>query len=667
MSFRIRDSGLLFSAFVLISVYTSAQTPAKLTLELAEPGTPVSSKLYGLMTEEINFSYDGGLYAELIRNRVFKDSAKKAAFWDVLQGPDDKCSIHLDKNVPINKDISVSLRFDVEKNMGKVGIANEGYWGFPIRPAVTYNGRLYVRKTGTASGALTVALESLDGSMVYASAEITGISEQWQLYHFTLTTAGIIPRTSDAQFVITTTRTGSYWFNLVSLFPPTWNNRPNGNRPDLMRLLADMRPAFLRFPGGNYLEGNTFANRWDWKKTIGPLEQRSGHLSPWRYRSTDGEGLLEFLEWCEDLHMEPILAVFAGFVLNKDYLESGPFLQPFVNDALDEIEYVTGDSTTKWGARRAKDGHSQPFKLNYIEIGNEDGGDYSGNYWARYNQFYDTIKTRYPQLKIISTISTNEVYESEMQAPVRKMEIMDEHYYRTASQMEENAHQFDGYDRNGPKIMVGEWATREGSPTPNFNAALGDAAWMTGMERNADLVIMASYAPLFVNVNPGGMQWRCNLIGYNTLTAYGSPSYYAQKLFSNHIGNRVVKIIAENIPVQQQKLTSGDSVAGLLKLKKIDAFFFAATRNTLSGTVYLKMVNTQSTSQSVIISLKGVGKVSRSGKEWVLKADDPNETNTITEPDKIVPVEIGVNDLKKTFSRVLPPYSITIMELHTNK
>jgi alpha-L-arabinofuranosidase len=524
-----------------------AQTRAKLTLELDEPGTPVSSKLYGLMTEEINFPYDGGLYGELISNRMFRDSVSKAAFWDVLQGSQNKVSVTLDKNEPLNKDIPISLRFDVEINGGKAGIANEGYWGFPIRPAVTYKGSLYVRQSGIESGTLTVALESPDGTIIYASAEITGISPNWRLHHFALTTQDNVPQTSDARFVITTTCTGSYWFDLVSLFPPTWNNRPNGNRPDLMQLLADMRPAFLRFLGGNYLEENTFAGRWDWKKTIGPLEQRPGHLSPWRYRSTDGVGLVEFQDWCEDLHMEPLLAVFAGFVLNKDYLESGPFLQPFVNDALDEIEYVTGDSTIKWGAQRAKDGHSQPFKLNYIEIVNEDGGDYSDNYWNRYIQFYDAIKTRYPQLKIISMISSNEKYESGMQTPVRKIEIVDEHYYPTAAQMEENAYQFDDYDRNGPKILVGEWVTRKGSPTPNFNAALGDAAWMTGMERNADLVIMSSYAPLLVNVNPGGMQWRCNLIGYNTLTAYGSPSYYAQKLFSNHLGNRVMKIAAENM------------------------------------------------------------------------------------------------------------------------
>jgi len=640
-----------------------AQTPTVLTLELDKPGNTVSPKLYGLMTEEINFSYDGGLYGELIRNRVFKDSLKTAAFWDLVHGPEGKCSMSLDKTNPINGMLPVSIRLDVEKAGDRAGIANEGYWGIPIKPGTTYKGSFYAKQSGTGQQALTVTLESKDGKTVYASSEVPEIGAQWKQYHFTLRTMDNVSPTLDAHFVITTKKEGSYWFNLVSLFPPTYKDRPNGNRPDIMQLLADMKPAFLRFPGGNYLEGNNFVNRWDWKKTLGPLEQRPGHLSPWRYLSTDGIGLLEFLEWCEDLNMEPLVAVFAGFVLNKDYLEAGPFLQPFVDDALDEIEYITGDASTKWGARRAKDGHPAPFKLNYIEIGNEDGFDYSGSYKDRYIQFYDAIKARYPQLQIISTVGGKDPLSAGVPAPEGKMEIVDEHYYRTASQMEENAGQYDHYDRNGPKVFVGEWATREGYPTTNFNAALGDAAWMTGMERNSDLIIMSCYAPLLVNVNPGGMQWRCDLIGYNALTAFGSPSYHVQKLFSNHIGNRVVNIVPENIPQQLQKLTARDSAAGKVQPKNIDALFFVATRDTVAGTVYLKMVNAQATAQPVTINLKGEGKVARNGRQWVLKANDPAETNTITEPNKIVPVEMPVKGIGKTFKYVLPSYSITVMEL----
>jgi alpha-N-arabinofuranosidase len=241
-------------------------------------------------------------------------------------------------------------------------------------------------------------------------------------------------------------------------------------------------------------------------------------------------GLLEFLEWCEDLKIEPVLAVYAGYSMAQEHVEPGPDLDPYIQDALEEIEYVTGDSSTKWGAERAKDGHSAPFPLNYVEIGNEDWFDRSGSYDGRFAQYFKAFKQRYPNLQLIAT------------APVKsvKPDVLDEHFYMSAEKSFADAGHYDHTDRNGPKIFVGEWATREGEPTPNLEAALGDAAWMTGMERNSDIVIMNSYAPLFVNVNPGGMQWESDLIGYDALTSYGSPSYWAQVMFAGHVGTEIV-------------------------------------------------------------------------------------------------------------------------------
>jgi alpha-N-arabinofuranosidase len=623
-------------AAMLLSAQLSAQT--KLTLHLDEPGLPVSPKLYGLMTEEINFSYEGGLYGELIRNRSFKDSTHKAAFWDLQQDPQSKATMSLDHKGGLNDALTVSLRLDVEKAGDNISITNEGYWGIPVRPNTIYKGSFYARST--AATPLTVSVISPDGKTMYATAQTPNIETAWKQYTFTLTTPNNLQPTSDARFAITTKKEGTYWFSLVSLFPPTYMDQPNGFRTDIMQMLAAMKPKFLRLPGGNYLEGNTFSNRWNWKKTIGPLEDRPGHLSPWRYRSTDGMGLLEFLQWCEDLHMEPLLAVFAGYTLNRDYLEAGPYLQPFVDDALDEIEYITGDPSTKWGAIRAKDGHPKPFPLHYVEIGNEDGFDISGSYEGRYVQFYDAIKAKYPQLQIISTVGGKDGLGGRFPAPAGKTEIVDEHYYRSAAEMEKNAHQYDSYDRNGPKVFVGEWATREGDPTTNFNAALGDAAWMTGMERNSDLVIMSSYAPLFVNVNPGGMQWKSDLIGYNTLNAFGSPSYYAQMLFSNHLGNTIVKLTEPDTP----------------------GLFFSATRD--SNIIYLKLVNTQSTPQSLTIDLAGAKKVDKQATTWTLKADSPTATNSINDPTKIVPIELKIKGVGKTFTQTLAPLSITVLELH---
>src|SRR6185437_3453720 len=355
------------------------------------------------------------------------------------------------------------------------------------------------------------------------------------------------------------------------------------------------------------------------------------------------------------------LAVFAGYVLDRDYLDAGHFLQPFVDDALDEIEYVMGDTTTRWGAERAREGHPQPFPLHYIEIGNEDGFDASGSYGRRYSQFYDAIKAKYPQLRIISTVGGKDGLGSRFPAPEGRTEIVDEHYYRTASQMEENAGQYDHYDRRGPKVFVGEWATREGDPTTNVNAALGDAAWMTGMERNSDLVIMASYAPLFVNVSPGGMQWKSDLIGYDALHVFGAPAYYAQKLFSTHLGNKIIPLTTANMPTQLSRLTARETAEGR-QPKSIDALFFSATLDSTKDILYLKVVNTQSTPQPLKIDLAGTAKTAREGDSWTLKADSPTATNSITDPEKIVPVETPVRGLGKTFTHTFSPYSITILQ-----
>src|SRR5215467_12610810 len=234
-------------------------------------------------------------------------------------------------------------------------------------------------------------------------------SKEWKKYTITLKTTKAAPSTTN-RFVISAGQPGTLWFSLVSLFPPTYKNQPNGNRPDLMELLAGLKPSFLRFPGGNYVEGPNYENRWNWKATIGPLEQRPTHMSPWRYRSSNSMGLLEFLEWCEDLNMEPIVAVYAGLHIdNGANVITGDALKPHVQDALDEIEYITGDAKTEWGARRVKDGHPKPFQLRFIEVGNEDWlNKGTATYDARLTMFYDAIKAKYPNIRIISTMRSQD-------------------------------------------------------------------------------------------------------------------------------------------------------------------------------------------------------------------------------------------------------------------
>lgn len=659
----------LYSFFVLASfalflfnTNANAQSEPAVTLKLDQAGHAVPPKLYGLMTEEINYSYDGGLYAELIRNRNFKDNFRVPDHWSLVEEGGAKGKIALDQQNPVNEVLTVCLRLDAQNTGSRIGVANDGYWGIPVRPKTTYKASFYAKANQAST--LTISIESIDGKTVYAKAQSPSISNSWQQYQLTLTTSDDVKPTANTRFVISTTDTGRFWFNLVSLFPPTYQNTPNGNRPDIMQLLADMKPGFLRFPGGNYLEGDYFTSRFDWKKTIGKLEQRPGHQSPWGYRSTDGLGLLEFLNWCEDLKMEPLLAVFAGYTLKGDHFEDPKFLQPFIDEAIEEIEYVIGDkSTTKWGAVRASDGHPEPFPLSYVEIGNEDGFDRSGSYTKRFNQFATAIRIKYPQLKIISTVGgKNDFLSARFPTPKENVDVVDEHFYRNAIEMQEMATLYDKYDRNGPKIFVGEWATREGFPTTNFNSAIGDAAFLTGLERNSDLVLMSCYAPLFVNINPGGMQWKSDLIGYNTLTSYGSPSYHVQKMFSQYLGDQIVVLEAKDLPTQLKKPSSRDSAEGI-QPKSIPAMFFSATKNTKTGIIYLKVVNSTAIAQKVKIDLQGAVKVTSQGTVTTIKADNMEDTNTITEPGKIVPYTTTLKGLGKRFEQSFPAYSVTILQL----
>ena len=685
-----------------------AQTP-KLTLDLSKPEKTVSPMLYGLMTEEINHSYDGGLYAELIRNRIFKDNPNTPEGWSLVkESPDSIASIKLiaadPNNIPfderrnsINGALTTCLRLTVEKGGSRVGIANEGFWGIPVKPSTTYKASFYLKGTGSqpqrrfgrrqnatpppptiednTAGPITVTIESNDGKTIYASGTVNlEKSIFWKKFELTLTTKAGIEPTSDARFVISTNRTGLYYFNLVSLFPPTFNNRPNGDRIDLSQMLADMKPKFLRFPGGNFLEGPDFADAFPWKETLGPIENRPGHKGSWGYRPSDGMGLHEFLMWAEEIGAEPLLGVYAGYSLDGDHVDAGPLLKPYVDDALDEIEYVIGDKSTYWGAKRAENGHPEPFKLKYVEIGNEDWFDRTNSYDGRFNQFRDAIEKKYPQLICISTIADAN-YPDQMVKSGKKPAVLDEHYYRDSWDMWANASQYDSYDRNGPKIFCGEWATREGAPTTNLNAALGDAAWMAGMERNSDLVIMSCYAPLFVNVNtatktaPKAWQWDSDLIGYNALNSYGSPSYYVQKIYSEYLGDKIVPITAEKIPTQvrpprqRRNFGNAETPAEPEKPEYVPTVFYSATKDSKTGNIYLKIVNTLGKEQPVQIKLNGDVKLAKEATLVEVKGQKPEDTNSITDPENIVPVTTQIKGISTSFKRKLAPYSVSILQL----
>ena len=623
---------LLCFALLAETGLTQEPTPS-VTIHVDKPLHPVSPLLYGLMTEEINYSYDGGLYAEMVRNRTFAGRYHGVpAHWFVSTNGNGVGTMQIDDTTGPSEALPNSLMVEVAKADAKnsVGVYNDGWWGMALRPETTYKGSFYAKAESAELGAVTLSLMSDNSGATLAATTSAPLTTEWKQYSFSLKTGKIAPSVEN-HLQMTVGHTGKLWINLVSLFPPTYKDRENGNRPDLMEMMAAMHPTFLRLPGGNYLEGDEIADRYDWKNMIGPMVNRPTHASPWRYQSSDGMGLLEFLEWTEDLNIEPVLAVYAGYSLKGAHINAGPFLEPFVQDAVDEIEFVTGDSTTKWGAMRARLGHPKPFPLHYVEIGNEDWFDKSGSYETRFIQFDKAIKAKYPMLKTIATTSLKR----------SKPDVQDDHYYLRAVDSYQHATQYDKADRNGPKIFVGEWATREGLPTPNLNSALGDAALMTSFERNSDLIIMASYAPLFVNVNPGGMQWESDLIGYDAANSYGSPSYYAQVLFGKYLGDTVPVTEVLNAPVR---------------------FFYSATVDREKNLLYLKLVNGSSEEQPVSLKLAGAVKLAGEAGLETLSGKTPAETNTILDPRRITPVKSTIKHVGEDFTHIMPPYSIQVLE-----
>lgn len=633
MNYRFALAASAFLTSAVTPAVMRAQSPVVLKVDLNRPKAAVSQTLYGLMTEEINHSYDGGLYAELVRNRTFRSDWTGILNWFLVEKGTGLATVTVDTAEGPSAALPHSARLEVTRADARspAGLLNEGYWGIAVRPNTRYSGSFFAKSKAGGSPSVRIALVADTSGQVLASTSAVVAGPGWKEYKFELQ-SGNVAASSTNHLELTVDRPATLWLQLVSLFPPTYHERPNGNRIDIMEKLAAMRPSFLRFPGGNYVEGNRIENHFDWRKTIGPLVDRPTHPTTWSYHSTDGMGLLEFLTWCEDLHMEPVLAVFAGYSLGGEVVEPGPALDSYVQEALDEIEYVTGGTETNWGARRAHDGHPAPFALRYVEIGNEDGFDKAKTYDGRFAQFYKAIKAKHPNLQVIAS------------TPVKGAvpDVLDDHYYKREHGMFEESRHYDSADRNGPKIFVGEWATREGVPTPNFGGALGDAAFMTGLERNSDLVVMAAYAPLLVNVDPGAMQWSSDLIGYDALSSYGSPSYYAQVMFASCLGDQTVN--------------SSNSGTG-------DKLFYSVTESSKSHKLCLKLVNASSIAQPVAIALNGLGTGDHTAQLDTLKANSIWATNSIRDPRRIVPVKSMVSIKGERLEHMMPGYSIQVLEV----
>lgn len=519
----------------LISLLIPSAPQQELTIHADRPGHAIPRSLYGIFFEEINHAGDGGLYAELVRNRNFEEPSDASgaipgwtAWTDpaILEGSYAKLS--LDRTNPQSTGTGNALKLTMN---GNASALNAGFWGISVRNGADYRFRFDARRDPGINPECVMWLRGKDDANL-GSVTFPGLQTNWSRIEGTL--RGVATAT-DAQLCISFTGSGSVWLDTVSMVPvDNWNSHRFGLRKDLAQLVENLHPAFLRFPGGCYVEGgDQLKDAFRWPTTIGDIAHRPGHANAsWGCWSTDGLGFHEYLQWCKDLHAEPLFVVNCG-MSHKEFVPLDQ-LQPWVQECLDAIEYANGDEDTNWGKRRIKNGHPAPFNLKYIEIGNENGslGGFGGTpaqYTERYRVFYDAIKSTYPN---ITTIANTRV-----SAP---MELVDDHYYNSPAWFWNNTSLYDKTDRNGPKVYVGEYAVTQGCGQGNLAAALAEAAFMTGLERNSDIVTMSSYAPMFVNVND--RKWNPDMIVFDGARSYGTPSYYVQQLFATNSPDTLLPI-----------------------------------------------------------------------------------------------------------------------------
>jgi alpha-L-arabinofuranosidase len=510
-----------------------------LTVDASHPGPALSPLQHGVFFEEINHAGDGGLYAEKIQNRAFTNGTLAWAPWT-----ENGAVVHLNL-LPTSNPQSAAHYLEVRVERGTSdgnawgGVANDGYWGIGLHKGETFRCQIVVKLSSRLAGPLLVALHASDGT-VLAEHRFTNLTTRDN--DQTLECLFRSPKEEAHAFLtITAQAPATFALRFVSLFPTdTFDHQTNGLRADLAQMVADLKPSFVRFPGGCFVEGDILAHRFRWRGSIGPLMDRTPTDDLWGYQCDNGLGYLEYLEWCEEMHAEPLFVVNCGM----SHKQNVPLdqLQPYIQSALDAIEYANGPVTSKWGAQRAKDGHPAPFHLQYIEIGNEDGFD---DYDARFAMFYDAIKARYPYMKLIA----------DTRVKSRPPDLVDDHYYASTLFFVRQAAALDNYPRNATPIYIGEFAVTHGAGHGNLNAALGEAYFMTAMERNADVVKMASYAPLFANVN--NMVWNPDAILFDSLHAYGIPSYWAQWMFSRNRGDVVLPTTVEEPPSSNEVLNRG--------------------------------------------------------------------------------------------------------------
>ncbi|KAJ7723395.1 alfa-L-arabinofuranosidase precursor [Mycena metata] len=603
------------------------------------------------MFEDISHSGDGGLYAEMLQNRAFQQVTPNTAAalnaWHSVNGA--TLNVVAD-TIPVSSALPNSLQVTVPAGtVGHVGVGNEGYFGIKVTAGSTYTASFHYRFTTASAfkGSFTVGLQTASGeSLASTSVPIAAATTAWAQVNVKLRPTRSASSTAN-NFTVTLDGAAASGqtvnFALFSLFPPTFKNRPNGMRVDIATTLAEMRPSFFRLPGGNNLEGQTISQRWQWNATVGPLLNRPGRVGDWGYVNTDGLGLMEYLDWCEDLGMQAIMAIWSGFSLDGEAIADGD-LGPYIQQAADQINFVIGDpAKSAPAALRASLGHPAAYPLKYVEVGNEDFFQPS-TYTYRWHDIVTALQPEFPNIHFIATSDTF--------SPVLSPNPLqyDVHVYQTPTWFAQNSFFYDGFERNATTYFEGEYAAISlnssdifGTPAdgrllfPTMQSSTGEAAFMTGLERNSDIVFSASYAPLLNHL--ANSQWTPNLVSFDAGTVYPSSSYYVQKLFS---------------------LNRGDAYIPSTLPTPLGTLFWSVVRKTSTKEIIIKISNTVETAAPVTFVLP-FKTVATTGTAQVLSGAQ-NASNTPTTPSFVVPKNSTIRT-GKTFSYQAPPFSLSVLTL----
>ena len=636
---------LTIAALAMASTLEVAATDHLLEVKTAKLGAPVQPTMYGLFFEDINFAADGGLYAEKVKNRSFE-------FCDPLLGWQAFGRVEVKDDGPFERCPHYVVLSAPQHQHTRTGLVNEGFFGIGVKKGETYRFSVWA-KAPQGSSAIRVQLidESTMGEdQCFAKAKIDVKGAEWKKYQVELTSDRTMNKAKLRIFLSSDKQVA---LEHVSLFPKnTFRGHENGLRQDLAQALADIHPGVLRFPGGCIVEGYNLETRYQWKNSVGPVENRPTNNNRWEstfeqryypdYYQSYGLGFFEFFQFAEEIGAEPLPVISCGLSCqfqNPDPNKPGAHvpldqLDSYIQDALDLVEFANGDVTTTWGKVRADMGHPEPFNLKFLGVGNEQW-DYDAQhspshkdepvFTERLKKFSDALRARYPQLKLIGTTGPNsEGWDFDLLQPRMKelkVDLYDEHYYRNEQWFLSHGLRYDSYDRKGPRVFAGEYACHgKGKKWNHFETSLYEAAHMTGMERNADLVHMATYAPLLAHVE--GWQWRPDMVWFDNTRMFKSVSYYVQQMYARNKGTHVLQLTMDKQPVAGQ-----DGQDGL---------FASAVWDKDAQEVVVKVVNTSDQAQPVTLSLLGMKNAS-AASTLSLSCPDMNAENTLDQPERIMP------------------------------